>query len=322
LKSTLDARLRTGQVSVMRESSDRVVPGILMMLGFTVTAPVMDSFAKLASAEIPVGQIAAARFALQVFLLFPIAAALGLLARPTLAEGAVHLARAALLLAATLAFFTALHTMPLADAIAIFFVEPFILTLLGAVFLGESVGWRRFLACIAGFSGAMLVIRPSFAAFGPVALWPLFTAFCFANYVVLTRLVARRMHPVAVQAWTALAATIIVVPVITVFAGSGVGPLDPVMPQGVFWVWLAGVGLAATVSHLFMSAALRLAPTAVIAPMTYLEIVSAAALGYLLFGDLPDAQAFAGIAIIMGAGLYMFLRERRLSLTRPLPPPP
>jgi drug/metabolite transporter (DMT)-like permease len=306
----------------MRDSPDRVVPGILLMIGFTVTAPVMDSFAKLAADAIPVGQIAAARFALQVALLFPIAAALGHLARPTLAEAGLHVVRAALILAATTAFFAALHAMPLADAIAIFFVEPFILTLLGALFLGESVGWRRLLACIAGFGGAMLVIRPSFAAFGPVALLPLFTAFCFANYVVLTRHVARRSHPVALQAWTALAATLLVLPVLALFSGSGIGPLDPVMPRGIFWLWLAGVGVAATISHLFMSAALRLAPTAVIAPLGYLEIVAAAGLGFLVFGDLPDAEALAGIAIIMGAGLYVFLRERRLSLSRPPPPPP
>ncbi|MGC9420657.1 MAG: DMT family transporter [Rhodovulum sp.] len=304
----------------MTQGPDRIVPGILLMIGFTVTAPVMDSFAKLAAAEIPVGQIVAARFGIQVLLLFPVAWALGSLARPTLPEAGLHLVRAALIIAATSAFFAALGVMPLADAIAIFFVEPFILTLLGALLLGESVGWRRILACLVGFGGALLVIRPSFAAFGPVALLPLMTAFFFANYVILTRKVARSMAPLALQAWTALAACLLVFPALVLFRGSGVGPLDPVMPQGIFWVWLAGVGVAATVSHLFISASLRLAPAAVIAPLGYLEIVSAAALGFLVFGDLPDAQALAGIAIIMGAGLYVFLRERHLS--RPPPPPP
>ncbi|TCO70854.1 DMT family transporter [Rhodovulum euryhalinum] len=304
----------------MIHAPDRIVPGILLMIGFTVTAPVMDSFAKLAAADIPVGQIVAARFAVQIVLLFPVAAALGTLARPGAREAAQHLARAGLIVAATTAFFAALRSMPLADAIAIFFVEPFILTLLGALVLGESVGWRRVVACLVGFGGALMVIRPSFAAFGAVALLPLLTAFCFACYVVLTRHVARQSHPVALQAWTALAACVIVLPALVLFDGSGVAPLDPVMPQGVFWLWLLGVGLAATISHLFISAALRLAPTAVIAPLQYLEIVAAAALGYLIFDDLPDAQSFAGIAIIMGAGLYVFLRERHLS--RPPPPPP
>lgn len=303
----------------MSDSPDRILPGILLMVGFTVTAPVMDTFAKLAADSIPVGQIVAARFLVQVAILLPVAARLGALARPGLQEAGLHMARAGLILAATSAFFAAIGTMPLADAIAIFFVEPFILTLLGALFLGESVGWRRVLACVVGFAGALLVIRPSFAAFGPVALLPLLTAFCFANYVVLTRRVARRSHPVALQGWTALAACLLIVPLLAVFAGSGLGPLDPVMPAGRAWLWLIGVGLAATVSHLFISAALRLAPAAVLAPLGYLEIVAATALGFAIFGDLPDAQALAGIAIIMGAGSYVFLRERHLSR---LPPPP
>ncbi|SIO56960.1 EamA domain-containing membrane protein RarD [Rhodovulum sp. ES.010] len=304
----------------MSATQDRIVPGILLMIGFTVTAPVMDSFAKLAAAEIPVGQIVAARFTLQVLLLFPVAAALATLARPTPAEAALHFARAGLILVATSAFFAALRAMPLADAIAIFFVEPFILTLLGALFLREAVGWRRILACVVGFGGALLVIRPSFAAFGPIALLPLVTAFCFANYVVLTRHVARRLHPVALQAWTALAACILILPALVLFEGSGVAPLDPVMPHGIFWLWLLGVGIAATIAHLFISAAVSLAPTPVIAPLQYLEIVAATVLGYLIFQDLPDAQSLLGIAIIMGAGLYVFLRERHLS--RPPPPPP
>ncbi|WP_132949868.1 DMT family transporter [Rhodovulum bhavnagarense] len=303
----------------MPQSPDRILTGILLMIGFTVTAPVMDSFAKMAAATIPVGQIVAARFLVQVAVLLPAAAILGCLSRPTLPEAGLHLARAMLILMATGAFFTALGTLPLADAIAIFFVEPFILTLLGAIFLGESVGWRRVLACIAGFAGAMLVIRPSFSAFGTVALLPLVTALCFALYVVLTRQVAQRLHPVALQAWTALAACLVIVPLLAGASGSGITPLDPVWPSGVAWVWLAGVGLAATVAHLFISAALRLAPTAVIAPLQYLEIVAAAVLGWLVFDDLPDPQALAGIAIIIGAGLYVFVRERHLSR---LPPPP
>ncbi|MRH20529.1 DMT family transporter [Rhodovulum strictum] len=304
----------------MSPAPDRILPGILLMIGFTVTAPVMDSFAKLASAEIPVAQIAAARFAVQAAILIPLAALLGALVRPTLREAGLHLLRAILILAATTAFFAALRVMPLADAIAVFFVEPFILTLLGAVLLGETVGWRRVLACIVGFVGALLVIRPSFAAFGAVALLPLMTAFFFACYMVTTRQVARHTHPVALQAWTALGACVLVLPLLVIFEGSGVAPLDPVMPQGVFWLWLAGVGLAATVAHLFLSAALRRAPTAVIAPLQYLEIVAAAVLGLLIFDDLPDAQALAGIAIIMASGLYVFLRER--DLNRPPPPAP
>lgn len=289
------------------------------MIGFAIVAPGMDAFAKLAGAVIPVGEILAFRFGIQSLLLIPIALYLGCIGRPSVTDLGWHFVRAFLILAATGAFFTALRFMAIADAIAIFFVEPFILTLFGAAFLGERIGWRRLLACGIGFAGAMLVIRPSFAEFGPVSMLPLVTAVFFALYMILTRRTARSLHPVAVQAWTALAAMVMILPLLLVFDGSGIQPLDPVRPQGVFWAYLAGVGVTASITHLMVSAALRFAPAATIAPLQYLEIISATGLGYLIFADLPDAQTILGIAIIMASGLFVILRERRAMAPSPAP---
>jgi len=289
------------------------------MIGFAILAPGMDAFAKLAGAVIPVGEILAFRFGIQSLVLLPIALLLGCMTRPSMADLGWHFARAALILLATGAFFTALRFMPIADAIAIFFVEPFVLTLFGAAFLGEQIGWRRLLACTVGFAGAMLVIRPSFAEFGLVALFPLCTAVSFALYMILTRRTARALHPVAVQAWTALAASALILPVLVVFQGSNIQPFDPVMPQGIFWAYLAGVGIIATATHLMVSAALRFAPAATIAPLQYLEIISATALGYFIFADLPDSQTLLGIAIIIASGVYVILRERRALAPPPAP---
>jgi len=303
--------------SVAAMSADRPLLGVFLMIGFAIVAPGMDALAKLSGAVIPVGEILAFRFGVQSLLLVPIALLLGCLTRPSLPDLGWHFIRAFLILAATGAFFTALRFMPIADAIAIFFVEPFILTLFGAAFLGESIGWRRLLACAIGFAGAMLVIRPSFAAFGPVAMFPLITAVSFALYMILTRRTARSLHPVAVQAWTALAASALILPILLAFNGSGIQPFDPVMPTGRFWAYLAGVGVTASITHLMVSAALRFAPAATIAPLQYLEIISATGLGYLIFADLPDAQTLLGIVIIMASGLFVILRERRAT-----PPPP
>jgi drug/metabolite transporter (DMT)-like permease len=166
-----------------------------------------------------------------------------------------------------------------------------------------------------------MVIQPSFADLGPVALLPLGTAFCFAFYMVMTRSMARRTHPIDLQAKTAVAASAVVLPVLLLFEGSGVAALDPVRPEGLALWTLLGVGVAATISHLFISFALRLAPAATIAPLQYLEIVAATALGYWIFGDFPGLLTWAGIAVIVGSGLYVFARERALSLrSRPLPP--
>ena len=98
--------------------------------------------------------------------------------------------------------------------------------------------------------------------------------------------------------------------------------LDPVWPQGIFWLWLVGVGVAAAVSHMFITYALQYAPSSTLAPLHYLEIVSAVALGYLVFGDFPDAMTWAGIVVICASGLYVIYRERvTLNAVRATVPP-
>ncbi|RKF15125.1 DMT family transporter [Roseovarius spongiae] len=299
---------------------DRPGLAVALMVCFALIAPTMDSFAKLIGDALGVGQVAVARFAAQAALMLPLAALMGRLHAPEWRESGLHLLRAALLLVATAFFFQALQTLPIADALAIFFVEPFILTLLGAMLLKEPIGPRRYIACTVGFAGALLIIQPSFAASGPVALLPLGTALLFAFYMILTRRMATRMHPITLQAYTGLAAVALGAPVLWAFDGSGVVPLDPAWPDARNAVFLVGVGVCATLSHVCLSFALRCAPASVLAPFQYLEIVGATLMGYWVFGDLPNAMSAAGIALIVASGLYVFLRERHLS-RRPVPAP-
>jgi len=269
------------------DSSGRTSLGILLMVGFALIAPAMDTCAKLIGDAVAVGQVAATRFVAQCLLLMPLAAAFGWLHRPRAAEAGLHLVRAVLLLVATAFFFTALQYLPIADAISIFFVEPFILTLLGGLILGEPIGPRRYVACAIGFAGAMLIIQPSFQAVGFAAFLPLVTAFCFAFYMILTRRMATRMHPITLQAYTGLAALAIAVPVLAVFDGSGVAALDPAWPEPREMRLLVALGVIATLAHICISFALSLAPASLLAPIQYLEIVSATIFGFYVFGDLP-----------------------------------
>lgn len=294
--------------------------GILLMLGFCALAPLQDTFAKLVGSAVAVGQIAATRFVFQAALLLPLAAALGWLHRPRRGEVGLHLVRGALLLVATAFFFTAIRFMPIADAIAVFFVEPFILTLLGGLLLGEPIGPRRYVACGIGFAGALLIIQPSFQEVGAVALLPLVTALCFAFYMILTRKMVTRMHPITLQAYTGVAALLLAMPLLWAFAGSGVAALDPSWPAARELSLLVGLGVVATLSHVCVSFALSFAPASLLAPIQYLEIVAATAFGYYVFGDLPNPLTFAGIALIVASGLFVFFRERKLE-RRPLPQP-
>jgi drug/metabolite transporter (DMT)-like permease len=305
-------------------SSDRILAGVALMLGFCITAPLLDVAAKLASDSIPVGQITTARFIVQCALMAPFVWIMGLSLRVARGQWLALLARAALLFVATFCFIAAIRVMPLADALAIVFVAPFIVLLVGKFYLGEEVGPRRVGAAIVGFVGVLFVIQPSFAAFGGVALFPLGTAVGFAFYILVTRGLSRRVHPVTMQFYTGLIASLLCLPVLMLAQGTGAELLDPVWPKGIVWLWLLGVGFFATLSHMMMTYALSLAPSATLAPMQYLELPVATLLGYLVFDDFPNALTMTGIIIIIGAGLYMIHRERvtarQLMTERAAPP--
>lgn len=295
------------------QSSDHVLSGVALMLGFCLTAPLLDVAAKLASDTVPIGQITAARFVVQCVLMAPFLWLMGLSLRVAQGHLMALVFRALFLLFATFCFIAAIRVMPLADALAIVFVAPFIVLLVGKFYLGEDVGPRRVGAALVGFVGVLLVIQPSFAAFGAVAFVPLGTAVAFAFYILVTRGLSRRMHPVTLQFHTGLIASLFCIPVLIMAQGTGSDLFDPVWPKDIAFLWLLGVGLFATVSHMMMTYALSFAPSATLAPLQYFELPVATFFGYLVFSDFPNSLSLLGIAIIISAGLYMIHRERVLA---------
>lgn len=311
--------------SGLSESSpDRTLFGVGLMLGFCLTAPLLDVAAKLASDSVPVGQITTARFVIQSILMAPFIFVLKLSLRIPQDLWVALFFRAMCLLAATFCFIAAIRVMPLADALAIVFVAPFIVLLVGKFYLGEDVGSRRVAAAIVGFVGVLFVIQPSFAAFGAVALFPIGTAIAFAFYILVTRGLSRKAHPVTLQFYTGLIASLFCLPILTVAQSGGSELFDPVWPTHVAWLWLFGVGFFATLSHMMMTYALSFAPSATLAPLQYFELPVATFFGYLVFGDFPNTLSMIGIAVIISAGLYMIHRERvtarRLVTQRAAPP--
>ena len=309
------ARLDAHTAPMNTTETDRIPLGMALILGFCVFAPLLDVCAKIAADVIPVGQITAGRFIVQTVLMLPVVLVMGLSLRMPRALWPIVALRALFLMLSTYFIIAALRFMPLADALAIVFVEPFIILLCGKLMFGEQVGPRRLAASAVGFSGCMLVIQPSFVAFGYVALLPLGTAVTFAAYVLVTRGLRRKMHPVEMQFQTGLAATIMLVPLIWFADGRALtngmwDTLDPVWPTGIFWAYLFGVGFFATIAHMMMTYALTIAPAATLAPLHYLEIITAAILGFYIFDDIPNGLALWGIVIIMASGLYVVHRER------------
>ncbi|PTV97657.1 EamA domain-containing membrane protein RarD [Rhodobacter aestuarii] len=300
---------------------DRILPGIMLMLGFCTIAPLIDVASKLAAQGVPVGTVTLGRYVAQMLLMLPIVALMGQPFGMTRRALWLTFARAAVSIAATYTFVAAIQHMPIADALAIAFVEPFIILLIGYFFMGEEVGPRRIGASVVGFMGVLCVIQPSFARFGAVALYPLGSAISFALYILLTRALSRHMHPIPMQLHTAWAAVVLMLPVLALGGTFEIGQFQLVPPTGIFWLWCFCVGLAATVSHMSMSYALKFAPSSTLAPLHYFEILTATLFGYLVFGDFPNALTWVGIAIITSSGLYLIHRERLAAKARKAPLP-
>lgn len=300
---------------------DKILPGVVLMLAFCMIAPLLDVSSKLASASIPVAQIVTARFIVQCALMLPVVLAMGLGLRiGGAALGQIAL-RALFLILSTYSFVAAISVMPVADALAIAFVEPFVVLLIGHFVLREEVGPRRLGAATVGFIGALFVIQPSFSEFGAVALFPLGTAVCFALYILITRALSRLTHPVAMQFHTAWIAMLLCLPPLLIGTAAGQDGIRLAAPEGIFWLWCAGVGLAATISHMSMTYALKFAPSSTLAPIHYFEMLTATLFGYLVFGDFPNWLTWIGVAIITGSGLYIIHRERVTVRARAAAPP-
>ena len=287
------------------------------MLGFCILAPLGDSIAKLLGDSVSVGQLVTARFLVQFAILAPIVWLTGRTFRLNRRATALTMARTILHILGIGMMFMALRYLPLADAVAIAFVMPFIMLILGHFILGEEVGSKRIIACVVGFSGTLFVIQPSFAEVGWPALLPLGVALDFALFMLITRKIAKDIDPVSLQAISGAMATAILVPTLFLLSPINIPGLSVLLPSTTTLTLIVAMGLLGTIAHLLMTWSLRYAPSATLAPMQYLEIPVAALLGWLIFRDFPNGLALLGICITIGSGLYILAREQRLSRSKP-----
>lgn len=304
-------------------TQDKPLIGIALMLGFCAVAPFGDAVAKILGTSVPLAEVVLIRFAVQTLILFPLVWSTGRIWRMRGRILWLTAFRTVLHIIGIAAMFTALQYLPLADAVAIVFVMPFFMLLLGKFVLNEEVGSRRLMACIIGFIGTLFVVQPSFVNVGWPALLPVFVAANFSVFMLVTRQIAKETDPIGSQAVSGLIAVAIMVPVIWAGSGHGLNPLNMIQPSAKEWGLLIAIGVLGTGAHLLMCWSLRYAPSATLAPMQYLEIPVATLLGFVFFKDLPNQLASLGILITMASGLYIIYREqataRRLAGKTPQP---
>ena len=294
-------------------AKDNTRLGLLMMIGFCILAPASDAFAKILGDGIPVLQVVIARFMVQLLL---IRRSLWTRRQDTWMRGdrvGLIILRSALLLLAVTFLFLSLRYLPLADAIAIAYVMPFLV--LG---VGWLTGYRASpLAlglCLLGFVGTLMVVQPSFSEIGWPALLPIAVAIFFTGFMFITRKISKYIDPIDLQAANGICAMAILLPIAIFGQAMEIPILTIVSVSNIELLYLFGVGILGTLAHLMMTWALRFASAPTVAPIQYLEIPFATLYGWLIFKDFPNGLAALGIVITITAGLLV-LRYSKNSIT-------
>lgn len=273
--------------------------GILLYVLAILTMSVMDTLAKTLAAELPVVQVVWARYAGQtVIVTLIVLPRIGRVVRT--AYPGLQFLRSLFLLCATSMFFLSISRMGLAEATAIMDVNPVLITLGAALFLGERIGPRRVFGIVAAMIGALIVIRPGSAVFSPVALLPLAAAIFYTSFALVTRRVGRDESVWTSLFYTALLGALVlsvaVVPVWTIPSARAVG-------------LMVLLGAVAAIGQFLIIRALMLAEASAVAPFSYVGLLFAALWGMLFFGEVPDGATILGAGIIAAAGLYVWHRE-------------
>jgi len=278
---------------------------VLAMFGFTVN----DLFVKVLGQTLPVFQIIAIRglFICLFLVVWRIAenARTGQSLAPLPRQyWPIVSVRALMEVLATIAFLIALVRIPFADLSAVMQSLPLAVTFGAAVFLGESVGWRRWAAILAGFIGVLIIIRPGFDGFQPATLLVVASVIFAAIRDLITRTL-----PKAVNSYWVTVATAIMVALFGLSATTVLNQWVPLSAWQVFLIFLASSFLI--VGYQCIIQAMRVGEVAVVTPYRYTSLLWAIVFGYLVFAEIPDSLTVLGSVIVVGTGLFAWYRERR-----------
>ena len=272
--------------------------GILWMLVAQLLFFGGNAVAKHLAETYPVPLVIWARLAFQMLLLVPLLPRL----RPLLVTRrlGMQVVRAVFLVSSTGFFYLAIHILPLADASAILYIAPLLITVLSMPLLGERVGVWQWVAVAVGFAGALIVIRPGTDLLQPALVIPLTAALGFAFVQISSRSLGRTDPPMTTFVHTTIVAALL---------ASAAVPLFWITPTVEGWVTMAAIGLLSGGGQFAMIKAFAWAPAAVVAPFNCTGLVWAVLLGFFVFGEIPDMWIILGATLITASGLYIFRRE-------------
>jgi drug/metabolite transporter (DMT)-like permease len=273
------------------------------MMGMVLLFAMLETTAKFLSQTYPVPLIVWFRYVTHFFLML-------LLLGPRYGSRLIktdnpkaQIIRALLLMGSTLLYFTALSGLPLATAKSISFVSPLLVTIFALWFLKEHVSLGRWIAVVVGLLGVLLVISPS-GKFDWYFGLPLMAAVCYSLYQIMTRRFSATEHPVTTLFYTGFVGSIVISLIVPIF---WVAPQIRDLPLFLF------LGFAGAFGHFMLIKAMELEDASFLSPLTYVQLIWVTLLGYFAFDHLPTNVGFVGMAIIVGAGLYVALGARESS---------
>ena len=281
--------------------ADRPFRGIALILASTVFLGASDVTAKYLSATLPSIEIAWIRFLVFALIMSPAMVPGSPLYALRSQRSGLQAMRGVALLGSSLFFISGLRFLPIAEASATGFVAPLFVTALSIVFLGETVGVRRWLATAVGLIGVLIILRPGTGAFHPAAFFPIVSALAWACTLIMTRMMSGRDHAITTMTYSSIVGVCIL---------SALVPFVWAAPSWHDILFGVFIGLASTAGQWIVVLAFRYADASVLAPFSYTQLLWVSILGFVIFGEVPDVWTVIGAVFIVGSGLYTAHRER------------
>ncbi|WIY27131.1 DMT family transporter [Parasedimentitalea psychrophila] len=291
------------QVSTMQGQTNNVAIGVMLMIGATVVFALQDGISRHLAGTYNTAMVLMVRYwffaAFVVFL--ALRAPGGIRATARTDQLGLQIFRGVLLAAEVGVAVYGFTILGLIESQAVFICYPLLVAALSGPVLGESVGWRRWMAIGLGLIGVMIILQPGAAVFNPAAVIPFLSALMFAVYGLLTRYVARRDSTATSFFWTGIAGAVVTTSV-------GLWSWEPML--GGDWLWMGVLCVFGVLGHWLLIKCYEMAEASAVQPFAYFHLIWAALLGVWVFGEVIRDNVAIGAVIILAAGLFTLWRER------------
>lgn len=295
-------------MNAIRDPRNQILLGVLLMLGGDFMFSLNDAMGKWLVVSLSVGQVLVVRSIGAFIVLGPMIARQGTHALFDVDRPWLQVARATLTAIETALFYAAVYYLPLADVFSFYMAGPIYVAALSHFLLGERVGWRRWMAILAGFAGVLIMLKPS-GDFSLASIYAVVGSVLFGLTIILGR-VLRGTSDTTLVTWQTICSLVLGVGMVLAFGGWST-------PSGIEWGGMLLLGVVSCIAHLMIVRALKLAPAALLAPLHYTILLWGMIFGWAFFGDVPGTRILVGSVIVVLAGLFIFHRQKVKSTVEP-----